>query len=82
MRGQPLDSSPSEVILVFARNGEALLERGVVIAREGVEPRRVLGGIGHRRRMPRMLTKKLERTVWNPSAVNVAPGITHRIVWL
>ena len=25
------------------------------------------------------LTKKLERTVWNPSAANVAPGTTRRI---
>lgn len=30
--------------------------------------------------MPRMLTKKLERMVWKPSAASVTPGITQRIV--
>lgn len=34
----------------------------------------------HRRRIPRMLRKKLDSTVWNPRAVRVTPGITHRIV--
>ena len=30
--------------------------------------------------MRKMLTKKLENTVWQPRATNVTPGITHRIV--
>ena len=30
----------------------------------------------HRRRRPRMLMKKLDRIVWNPSATSVTPGIT------
>ena len=37
-------------------------------------------GQPHFRPIPRMLTKKLEKTVWNPSAVSVAPGMTQRIV--
>jgi hypothetical protein len=34
----------------------------------------------HRRRIPRILAKKLDKTVWNPSAVSVTPGITKRMV--
>ena len=36
----------------------------------------------HRRRNPSTLRKKLNRMVWNPSEVNVTPGMTHRIVEL
>lgn len=35
----------------------------------------------HFRRIPKILTKKLDRMVWNPSAVRVTPGITHRMVY-
>jgi len=31
-------------------------------------------------RIPRMLTKKLEKTVWKPKATSVAPGTTNHIV--
>ena len=31
----------------------------------------------HRRRKPRRLMKKLDRIVWNPSAISVTPGMTH-----
>ena len=31
--------------------------------------------------MPSTERKKLERTVWKPSAMSVTPGITQRIVW-
>lgn len=34
----------------------------------------------HRRRMPRMLRKKLERNAWNPRTLSVIPGITQRMV--
>src|SRR6185437_6150765 len=34
-----------------------------------------------RRFIPRMLQKKLTSMVWKPNAVNVTPGITHRIVY-
>ena len=34
----------------------------------------------HLRRNPSTLRKKLDRIVWNPSAVSVTPGMTHRIV--
>jgi len=33
-----------------------------------------------RRCIPRILMKKLDSTVWNPSAVRVTPGMTQRIV--
>lgn len=37
--------------------------------------------LAHRRARPRILTKKLDSTVWNPKVMAVADGITIRSVW-
>ena len=37
--------------------------------------------LAHVRRIPSTETKKLDRIVWNASAVMVTPGTTSRIVW-
>src|SRR6185437_8948306 len=48
--------------------------------RHHVTPVHAANDAGHLRLNPRMLKKKLDRTVWNPSAVSVTPGMTQRMV--
>jgi hypothetical protein len=72
---EELDASAREVLSTLAGHGQTLRER--VVVAPGVLVEDVLA---HRRLKPRMLTKKLESTVWTPSAVRVAPGTTQRRV--
>ncbi len=66
-----------EVVLIFTRDGDTSLERLIVVCREKIK---LDSWIRAQWRFPRMLMKKLERNVWKPNAVSVAPGMTSRMV--
>src|SRR5262249_44125764 len=73
----PLD----EEVLVFPGYRDALGQGLVVVVGEAVEVNGRLGRrVRHFRRNPRILMKKNDTIVWNPSAVSVTPGTTQRMV--
>ncbi len=74
-----------EELLRLPANFEPAHQLGFVVVRMRVECRAVshrLRGcvLAHPRRIPRTEAKKLDRMVWNASAVMVTPGTTSRIV--
>ena len=81
---QPLDPAAGEVPGILAGDREPAVQDLVVVQPVRIERGgRFRGSVaGHRRLIPRMLRKKLDNIVWNPSAVSVTPGITQRIVRL
>ena len=74
---EPGDALACEVFLALPRHPQPSSERSIVGGSVFVE---IHGAVPHRLCMPRMLTKKLDNTVWKPRAVSVTPGMTRRMV--
>src|SRR5262245_55497830 len=83
---EEVDPSLCEELLRLPADLEPVHQLGFVVVRVRIECRamshRLRGRVlAHRRLIPRTETKKLDRMVWNASAVMVTPGTTSRIVW-
>ena len=77
-------TAASKVTLALAGDGKTFHQTGIATSGERVElgrrNRRLFRA--HRLFKPKMLAKKLDKMVWKPREVKVAPGITQRMVWL